>query len=353
MDESSSSVIDGRPAKRARSEEDISVPSEGYVRDQEFWLADGSLILDVQGTAFRVYKGLLSEQSPILRNLLSSTHLSPDASCDGVPVVTLKDSAHDWRHLLRILLPKSSIRSTFKLQDFPMLSALLRLSHMYEMANVMEFAIAGLKTVYSDNYNAWITIDRSVCGIWARPGERKILERGNIATKRSRLLSQAIVAINFARILNIPSVLPAAFYHCACLGGAVLKGYTHDDGTTEYLSEDDTQRCIDGIQDLTAAAADYVAPLRDSQPEHHGCQKGGACRRIWKDSVVDRLREDWRAVLGNLALRGVLEMFPLNALCDTCKRWAEGRVEARRKVVWQELPKTFDIGDVVGSWPKC
>ncbi len=235
-----------------------------------------------------------------------------------------------------------------------MLSAWLRLSHKYKIANVMTFAIAALKTVYSDDYDSWTDTDRSVCGTWARPGERKVIDRGKVATKRSRLLSQAIVAINFARLLNIPSILPAAFYHCACLGGAIVKGYAHDDGTTEYLSDEDVARCINGMQDLAFATADYVLPLVKHLPEHHGCQKGGACRPLWKNSVLDLLSSsNCRAVLGNLALRGVLETFPaLSALCDTCKRGAGGCIEARRKIVWQGLPKTFDIVDPVGVWPK-
>ena len=244
---------------------------------------------------------------------------------------------------------------TFEIdKDFPMISALVRLSHKYDIAVIKDYAIEGIKGVYTDSYDSWLSIDRSVCrdSEWTRPGERKETNLWKTDAQRSRIFSQAIVVINIARLLNIPSILPAAFYHCACLGGAVVKGYTHENGLTEYLSEDDIVRCINGMQALTAAVADYVPVLRQHLPDHHSCRKSGACRRLWKDAVDDRLLGDWQAQFGTLALRRVVEMIPsLDALCEICKQKAEHLIEERRRRVWRDLPKMFGIASIVGAWP--
>ena len=71
---STDSITDSRPAKRARSEltdsdqseDDVqdpppnnaSTPSESFVRDSEFWQADGSLILEKQIYVFENHKSI-------------------------------------------------------------------------------------------------------------------------------------------------------------------------------------------------------------------------------------------------------------------------------------------------------
>lgn len=121
MSDSSSPQLDERPQKRARSETVTSsqiaevvtdasaaLPSNA-THDEEFWFQDGNVVLLASDTvAFRVYSGLLSFQSPVLRNMLSSPDTGSAAQIDGVRVVQVLESSHDWKHLLRILLPKDS-----------------------------------------------------------------------------------------------------------------------------------------------------------------------------------------------------------------------------------------------------
>ena len=119
---------DARPTKRTRTDALAELPA-GLVsgtpldsrqglsqpvlkqlqRDQEFWLADGNLVIVAEDTAFRVYRGLLAAQSTVFANMFA-TVASPTADevFDGCPVVRLFDSSHDLRHLLRTLLPKTS-----------------------------------------------------------------------------------------------------------------------------------------------------------------------------------------------------------------------------------------------------
>ncbi len=112
--------MSARPAKRFRVKEESSdsedgqalsgpsMGSEGYNRDQEFWFADGNLILVVRSTAFRLYMGLLSAQSSVLSQLFSAAPISSDGATEGARIVRLPDSPHEWRYLLHRLMPKGS-----------------------------------------------------------------------------------------------------------------------------------------------------------------------------------------------------------------------------------------------------
>ncbi|TFK77906.1 hypothetical protein K466DRAFT_592968, partial [Polyporus arcularius HHB13444] len=260
------------PEVKNESEASSSEGPEGFIRDQEYWFVDGNLILVAQNTAFRLYMGLLLAQSSVLRQKFSSAHLSLHEGT-VTRTVHLPEPPHEWRYLLRRLLPKGTgiHQTTFSLRDdFPMISALLRLSQKYNITEVTAYAIDALKAIYCNSYDAWRIHDRAVCGEGYDLGETP------------GILARAIVAINFARLYNIPSVLPTAFYHCACLGGAIMKGYTHQDGTPEYLASDDVARCINGIQVLTAVSADHVQLLRSHLPAYRTCKYNGACRRLWK-----------------------------------------------------------------------
>ncbi len=98
-----------RPAKRARNDfeepSDQADTSEDLTRDDEFWLVDGNIVLIAGEVAFKVYKGLLAEQSPVFSDVFLSASLEVSQLFERVPVVHLSDSPEDLRHFLRALLP--------------------------------------------------------------------------------------------------------------------------------------------------------------------------------------------------------------------------------------------------------
>ena len=96
----------------ANKPEDLSLPPplEGLRRHSEFWIKDGNLILVAKDVAFRVYRGLLAEQSTVFANMAEAASEDFFKVFEGHPVVHLSDSPQDLVHLLRILLPKSRRR---------------------------------------------------------------------------------------------------------------------------------------------------------------------------------------------------------------------------------------------------
>lgn len=72
----------------------------------DLWFDDGSVVLHVEDTQFRVHRTMLSKHSVIFRDMFAVPQ--PPASdeeemVEGCPVVLLPDSAQDWTIVLKVL----------------------------------------------------------------------------------------------------------------------------------------------------------------------------------------------------------------------------------------------------------
>lgn len=76
-------------------------------RHQEFWFYDGSIILSVQETLFRVHQTILSTHSDVFADLFTVPQPDGEYMIEGCHVVILHDDAKDFEDLLRaVYLPK-------------------------------------------------------------------------------------------------------------------------------------------------------------------------------------------------------------------------------------------------------
>ena len=90
------------------SQAEDAVPAEQRLRDAEFWFEDGSVVLVAGGIAFKVYRGVLSDRSPVFKDMFSLPQ-PPSSSPFDTPVVHLTDSPQDLRHILRACMPRGWI----------------------------------------------------------------------------------------------------------------------------------------------------------------------------------------------------------------------------------------------------
>ena len=93
----------------------IQVGPESYIKHETHWYDDGNIIFLVGLWAFRVYKGLLANRSPVFEDMFSLPQPSPsrglaEAYLKTPPVVEVPDSPEDWRHLLQQLMPGEECR---------------------------------------------------------------------------------------------------------------------------------------------------------------------------------------------------------------------------------------------------
>ncbi|KAM5536111.1 hypothetical protein V8D89_010210 [Ganoderma adspersum] len=247
-----------RPAKRPRSDLGTSSNNdsdslEDLTRDKDFWLVDGTVVLIANKVAFKVYMGLLAEQSPVFSDVFSSASSNSSKLLEHVPVVHLSDSPEDLRHLLRALLPNRQ-RCLFAMRkasplEFHQLSALVRLAHKYQIDDLQAQAVSALQTYF-------------------------VSDIASLATRFSAFKAPegcGIEMIYLARLLDMPHLLPMAFYSATFVGGRVVNGWALEDGTVRYLEPDDLRRYIDGHGKLRARAESMLARIFDATPQAEEC----------------------------------------------------------------------------------
>ena len=115
-------------------------------------------------------------------------------------------------------------------------------------------------------------------------------------------------------------MLPIAFYECALLGARVLKGYEHEDKSTECLDQSDLIRCITGRNRLTAEAVAIVSEVFAPQP-CPSCENPVRCADALKVMLVEAtgsgdvpnpdVLSGWAHTIGRWARQFLL--------CDPCK----------------------------------
>ena len=93
---------DAPSAKRKRAKSPASAVLS-LNRASDLWFDDGSIILKVETTQFRVHRTVLSTNSDIFRDMLSVPQPVGEEVIEGCPVVRLPDSAKDWTYVLQAL----------------------------------------------------------------------------------------------------------------------------------------------------------------------------------------------------------------------------------------------------------
>lgn len=72
-------------------------------RSEEVWFADGTIVLEADGTLFKAYSGILAHNCEIFRDLLLVPQPTNAEMVDGVPLVRLEGtSAADLRAILLV-----------------------------------------------------------------------------------------------------------------------------------------------------------------------------------------------------------------------------------------------------------
>lgn len=74
------------------------------VRSESIWIRDGNIVLQAEGTQFKVYQGLLALQSVIFRDMFAIPPPSTGQDqVEGCPLVHLSDTAVDIAIMLEAI----------------------------------------------------------------------------------------------------------------------------------------------------------------------------------------------------------------------------------------------------------
>lgn len=78
-------------------------PDSEITRHPEFYFADGSVVVVVERTAFRVHQSVLSRYSDVFSGMWDVPQPSTVDVYDGCPMVVLMDSVADFTDVMRVL----------------------------------------------------------------------------------------------------------------------------------------------------------------------------------------------------------------------------------------------------------
>ncbi|KAF7323582.1 BTB domain-containing protein [Mycena kentingensis (nom. inval.)] len=303
---------DQRPTKRAR-EEDNTTTSE-ITRSPDHWLEDGSIVLQVESTQFRVAKSTLAKHSTVFSDMFSLPLPPEEPHVEGCPVVVLSgDSAGDWTHLLNAMHPNGFYIAHPPLAE---LRSVLRLSKKYDMTRLRQAAVDILRSEAPTDIDELHTV----------------IERGTHYGEVEEI-------INIARDTGVHSVLPGAFYALAIWTAA----HVNDPSPAESpLTVEDQLVCAKGQARLTHVGTKQNLECFGSHDDRIPCS---SCTTKAKCTMAAQVVLEVRFSISGLTTASARAWTDLmsHRFCEKCAEAVKTYQNAARTEVWEQLPSFFGL----------
>ena len=225
---------------------------------------------------------------------------------------------------------------------FPVLAALARLSHKYQLYQLFNAVIYRFEDIFPTRLDDW---------------DRRGAVDGDDPNRLSS--AEAIEAVNLFRLIDKPNMIPTALYRCAQLEPrAILRDKTRADGVTrEELSPADIELCMEVKEELLKATASLLTRLHEAcearivhlthAPSSACCASPGLCVRDLR-VVMRRCIEDMRECLSAdpLDMRYMDEVVSAQrdgGLCHVCGNVLEAAYAEERREIWGRLPELTGV----------
>ncbi|KAJ7197667.1 hypothetical protein GGX14DRAFT_574140 [Mycena pura] len=315
-------------------------------RVDDLWFEDGSLLIKAEEKLFRVSKCLLAVRSMVFKDMLSLPPM-PDGEMeliDGIPVVTLPDSAKDVEVFLRAIIDSSFFMPPPEPVQLTEVIGVLRLSHKYDVGYLYRRALEHLsRRLYFPSIEAY----RASKGIeepW-----RSITFIGSYAEPNA---SELFSIIKACTTVGATWLLPMAYYY-ACNHIRQTELLSMTSGEDELHS----RLCLSACRDLIAnnvAAFSFLRPYFNFEED---CVDIRRCEKVRQGL--------WSLVLG--AVEVPLDVAPLDsfrgnmwellledenstldedepgAFCVSCHRASKTRHDNFLQECWDNLPSFFHL----------
>lgn len=309
------------------------------------WFEDGNVVLQAQSSIFKVYKGLLSQESEVFKSMfaLPQSSTGPSELYDGCPLVVLQDSAADVRVFIqaifdhkyaflsfwqkKVQFTRFSSFLTDKLNLSSTCASLLTITTKYQAQRLRQRVMAPLSLAFPDTLAGYRIAVKESAGI------HSFLNKG----PSSWGWDERTAIANAARRSGTSILLPA-FLLSSCLRN--LDDILQSHG----LGEVNRDAIITAIPKLSVAAREGVhAALfssdRDLSPN---CAQPVKCYQA-RHARTTEIEE--RPNVFNPFHKRAMPSVPERRLCEVCAmRIADS--EAKMLVEWERLPGMFGLG----SW---
>lgn len=207
-----------------------------------------------------------------------------------------------------------------------MVSAVIRLGHKYQMEKVVARAVMYLK-------------QRAPMCFWEQesaPAPRFYGPQG---------VMNPIGLVNLARLVEERSLLPMALLTCSMLDATtLLRGYKHEDGTIETLTQADLVRCLDAREQLAEKCLVLVTRIFAPSVSEE-CRTPMKCRQKLLDMLagVERRVDFFVRPDVTSSRLGPYEHTDMLECCASCQDMLRTRDKRERRMMWNELPEIMGV----------
>ncbi|KAG6849140.1 hypothetical protein H0H93_011003 [Arthromyces matolae] len=283
----------------------------------EFWYNDGSIILVVDNTGFRVHKSILSQHSDVFADLFTIPQpVEKGESMEGCAVVRLQDNLEDFVEVMKAIyhpLYFDNLDSDAGLRTLlEFISGILSISTKYNLGFIRDKCISILRDKFPT----------TLAGCDAL-----------VSSGYQYSATTVVRAIPLARENNVPEILPWAFYISINIDTDALL-------QDPVLSWRDKALCLAGKAQLWERQKEDTHRFLFEFARGPDCRIGCNIRPqlTWKHMEELRKRphplheyDDWSSL----------------GVCQACLQRVQIEHEKGREKVWNDLPKIFRLAN---SW---
>ncbi|KAG2030072.1 hypothetical protein BDR03DRAFT_879239 [Suillus americanus] len=326
------------------------------------YLMDGNIVLIAplttgQHQIFRVHQSVLSKNSPVFKSMFMIPGVQEQEieKYDGVPLVQLPDGAEEVESLLRVLYHESML--PFKRLDPNTPSSVkqvLTLANKYEIDHLRDRIVRHVEADWPQSLWQWDMLEMEILAMEETWYDE--YENGHI----DDYLPEPASAIRLARECNIPSILPAAFYHLSRLSiednrcnprtssinlgpGVPYRNSFYGNRTADWtiLSSQDYICLLRGKAKLASITDRLFSASHVGSGEH----SADVCSLSKELTLLEDIRETCRRSPDILdTLRRFLGTAAFTSqVCSACKLYIQTDLRRLRHSVWVEMPGYFGL----------
>jgi len=324
-----SSMISGNDVPGMAERKVITLDPSKYQRHWKHYYDDGNIIFCVETTLFRLYRGFLARHSEVMRDmfLIASSNQGAQEEMEGVPAVTLSDSAVDFACLLDFLLTPNIPPYPPAPPEFDTLISALRISSKYVFDEIREGAVWHLRHTLPTTLEDFI----------ANPGLTMFTE------------IRAAQVVSASRQFHLPEFLPIALYAITTYAWSATETEPAD-LVYSALPASDLARTVVARTTLYSEALKIaytmhehgLTPSSCNNPVSHSrtCAKGKPAM-LWMNPA-EALEEFLRNPLRQLVIRDRCEF---HSLCKGCVDGIRAKMASDLEALFAKLPSVFMLTD--------
>ncbi|TFY54801.1 hypothetical protein EVG20_g9559 [Dentipellis fragilis] len=333
---------------------------QGHIKHHEdLYFDDGNVALiatsrgnggdSEEHLVFRLHQSVLAKHSSVFKDMFTMPPAAGVELYEGIPLVRVTDSAPDLEALLRALYnqPVLSLKSLDP--DTPLrVKPLLLLADKYDVQHLRTLLVGRLEDDWPQTLLQWDSLEADISG---RLEAYKA--HGLAGCELEDNFPEPGSAIEVARQCNIPSILPAAFYHLSRISidydwDNVREAFADppDDwysGTRSArwsrIAREDFVCLLQGRVQLSRYLDEELSP---PYPSDHG---RGACTSGHWNTFWYQLSEECKRdqdVLGTLNLQAKTTV-AVEGLCFSCQHRVSDEIEKYRDEIWRQIPAFFQL----------